>query len=210
MKKSTKLSLIILIFLLIITGYSYFQYFIKIPKVIATDSWVFKFPDKYEQYEIVKCNLFDVMNPEYAFVGILTVYGTRSYEVDFYNLEKNNPFSETKVNYTGGTTVTNTTFPELVKMVKEDCGQFQESYIDLTGYENYNDLSSEEQSKIWPEIDAKNLGWTYTPYTPEPEEEPQPEMTEEEKEAQRILEEYFREQAIERRANSKPIEDLFE
>jgi hypothetical protein len=36
---------------------------------------------------------------------------------------------EWDTSYTGGTTVTNTTFPELVAMVKEDCSQFRYGYV---------------------------------------------------------------------------------
>ena len=110
---------------------------------------------------------------------------------------------------TGGTIVTNTTFSELVAMVKEDCSQFQESYIDLTGYEGYNELPYEEQLELWPEIDAKNLGWTYMPYTPDSPKQPEPELTEEEKAELEALKERARQETIERRANAVPIEDYY-
>jgi hypothetical protein len=90
--------------------------------------------------------------------------------------------------YTGGTTVKNTTFEKLVKMAKEDCSQFQKGYLDYTGYEH---LSEQEKDDRYWEIDAKNLGWTYTPYAPDPE------PTEEEKARKRALEEMTEEERAE-------------
>ncbi len=63
-------------------------------------------------------------------------------------------------NYLGATTVRNTTFPELVKMVKDDCEQFKDGYTDYTGYEH---LSDEEKDEQYYEVRKKNLGWTFTP-----------------------------------------------
>ncbi len=58
--------------------------------------------------------------------------------------------------YTGGTDVENTTFPELVEMVKEDCSQFQKA----------KGSASDE-----------TINWSYSPYIPRPPE-PKVEYTE--------------------------------
>jgi len=162
MKQSHRTLTIILLSLLILilVIFSYYFY-IKIPESIKTDSWVYKFPDKYEKHEVIKCNLFDFINPEFAFVGIMTVYDTRSYEVDFYQPDDNNPFN-TKVVYTGGTTIENTTFPELVEMVKEDCDQFKKAYYDKSELGYTDDMTDTEKTERWHATELKNINWSYS------------------------------------------------
>ena len=70
-----------------------------------------------EDTQLVRCN-WNIFTPEFAFV-----YG----DLGFYNSK--NMFYQTKEewnnNRVGGTTIQNTTFPQLLAMVKEDCYQFQ-------------------------------------------------------------------------------------
>jgi hypothetical protein len=119
--------------------------------------------------DFIRCNM-NILKPEFAY----TYKIGETADVDFYN--SINLFSQTEEewdnSYTGGTTVKNVTFPELVAMVKEDCEQFKRGYLDYTGYE---DLSEEEKREKYYEIERKNLGWTYTPAPKKTEE-----MTEEE------------------------------
>ncbi|MCK5589296.1 MAG: hypothetical protein KAI16_03225 [Candidatus Pacebacteria bacterium] len=72
----------------------------------------------------VRCNL-SIFEPEFASVFFAMNQGHISFK-------KTSLFSQTKQewenSYIGGTTIKNTTFPELLKMVKEDCYQFQEDY----------------------------------------------------------------------------------
>jgi len=121
------------------------------------------------------CNL-NIYKPKVAFVyhdiGNKN-YKNNSLEIGFYDVSRNNPFSTNwQTEYTGGTTIQNTTFPELVKMVKEDCSQFQKAKGD------FHD---------------KTINWSYSPYTPKPPKSPEFEETEQteeelEKERQEILE----------------------
>ena len=108
-----------------------------------------------------------MLRPDVAFVSDhILLDDIDEMKVYFYKIK--NIFSEEEENreFIGVATIKNTTFPELVKMVKEDCSQFQEGYLDYTGYEH---LSDKERDERYWEIDRKNLGWTYTPYIPEPE-----------------------------------------
>jgi len=95
-----------------------------------------------------------ILEPEFAFA-----FGTgNGGRIGFYRSE--NLFYQTEKewenNEIGGTTVINTTFPELVKMVKKDCYQFQEDYdnplvdkggIDW-GYREVEPPKTEEELKM--------------------------------------------------------------
>lgn len=103
----------------------------------------------------IRCN-WDITNIEIAYPFMDGKTG----HVSFYEPKRifwatSNDWDNAR---TGGTTVKNTTFPELVKMVKEDCYQFQEGHGDYYG---------------------EDLAWSYSPYTPEPEKTPE-EIAEEE------------------------------
>jgi len=73
----------------------------------------------------IRCN-YELLEPEFVYLfstGNGAQMGFYKSERLFYQTEK-----EWDFNRTGGTTVKNTTFPELVKMVKKDCSQFQEDF----------------------------------------------------------------------------------
>jgi len=100
-------------------------------KILTQDEEI---QNAFKEYEMVNCN-FSLNNPEHAFVSFQHyIYPEDNTEmkfwrVDFYLLKRSNIFSQKwDIQRTGGTTITNTTFPELVKMVKEDCSQFQADY----------------------------------------------------------------------------------
>lgn len=116
---------------------------------------------------LIRCNS-KFLEPEFAYIFFTGDEG----HVSFDSLNKVIWKAEDWDNsYTGGTTIYKTTFDELIKMVKEDCSQFQESKGDWRKDETIN--------------------WSYSPYTPpeEPEEsaEPKPKRTEEELERERQL-----------------------
>ncbi|MDD5305912.1 MAG: hypothetical protein PHU25_01190 [Deltaproteobacteria bacterium] len=118
---------------------------------INTSDW---YKETLIQYDIESCH-FGVLTPEYALITEEDILGdgNRDYELLYYQIENRLPFtSNWQITYTGGTTVYNTTFPELVKMVKADCGQFQKSKG------NHDDPT---------------INWSYSPYIPEPELTPE-------------------------------------
>ena len=97
-----------------------------------------------EDTKFIRCN-YNILEPEFAFTfgtgdgGRIGFYRPKHF---FYQTEQ-----EWDDNDIGGTTIENTTFPELVKMVKKDCSQFQKSKG------NYTD---------------ETINWSYSSYTPEP------------------------------------------
>ncbi len=73
---------------------------------------------------LIRCNL-NILNPQYAYTFFLDNKG----EISFEN--PNNIFpnkNDWEKSYIGGTTVQNTTFKNLLSMVKDDCYQFQKDY----------------------------------------------------------------------------------
>ena len=104
-----------------------------------------------------RCNI-NILKPEFA--KITDYRDEQEINIAFYAPGK--ILSQTEADwdnsYTGGTTVKNTTFHELVGMVKKDCNQFQEGHGDYYG---------------------EDLAWSYSPYEPEPEKT-QEEIEEEE------------------------------
>ena len=85
-----------------------------------------------EDTKFIRCNL-DITNPVFAFT--FDIRGGNEGRIAFYR--SNRLFSQTEqewdTQYTGGTTITNTNFSELVKMVKEDCSQFKKVYKNPDG-----------------------------------------------------------------------------
>ena len=85
----------------------------------------------FKEKEVVQCN-WNIFKPEIAFVYHdigNNNYKNDSLEIGFYNFQKEYYlFGKWNFEYTGSTTVKNTTFPELLKMVKQDCYQFQKDY----------------------------------------------------------------------------------
>ena len=89
--------------------------------------------DSIKDYQAVPCS-FDLFSPAYGLITFAHYqYPERgidreSLSVGFYNLSRNTIFSTNwSAVRTGGTTVKNTTFEELLAMVKKDCSQFQET-----------------------------------------------------------------------------------
>jgi len=142
--------LIVILTILIAMSYKSSYSALYKEKILAQD---IEIQNAFKNYEIVNCN-FNLKNPEHAFVSFQHyIYPEDNSEmkfwrVDFYDLSRTNIFSlNWNIQRTGGTDIKNTTFPELVKMVKEDCGQFQKSKG------NHDDPS---------------INWSYSEYTPEP------------------------------------------
>lgn len=81
----------------------------------------------------------------------------------FYNVSLKNIFSQ-KYNfvYLGGADVENTTFPELLKMVKQDCAQFQKGNKKGRVEWIYSKAETEEEKNIKRKEKEKNKGRYYT------------------------------------------------
>ena len=85
--------------------------------------------DKYKNYEIVRCSL-GLYNLDYVFVGDGRSIDEddSNLEVTFYNLNRKSIFSSKwESDLVGNSIIKNTTFPQLLSMVKDDCYQFQKS-----------------------------------------------------------------------------------
>lgn len=114
------------------------------------------FTDAFKKYEIFQCQ-FGILNTEYVFVSHRD-YSFRNedrelWKTTFYHSERPHPFSPNwATTYTGGTTIKNTTFDELVTMVKDDCEQFKKPKGD------YRD---------------ETINWSYGAYEPEQEKTPE-------------------------------------
>lgn len=96
-------------------------------KNFQIDYW---FPPKdktINNYEIIRCN-YSLIEPKIAFVSDQVLLGEYPEIAIYFSEMKNTIYGKVNENYLGATTVTNTTFDELVAMVKEDCSQFQEDY----------------------------------------------------------------------------------
>lgn len=158
MKKSIKIILILFAFIAIVILITEILIYKKIDKKLI-EKEVFSesenVQNSYISYQPVKCR-FSFSAMEYAFISHLHyIYpeddvDMESLNIGFYNVSRTHFFSSNwKINYTGSTEVHNTTFTQLVKMVKEDCSQFQRGHGDYYGDE---------------------LAWSYSPYDPELEE----------------------------------------
>ncbi|PID83160.1 hypothetical protein CSB11_02335 [Candidatus Campbellbacteria bacterium] len=161
MKKIIKIIVSIIIILLIIFVFIRHYSFGKVPEELAIKKGVIKFPQKYEIYETVKCNYFDLTNPKYAYVNKWK--DRDNYEIMFYNVSLKDIFSQ-KYNfvYLGGADVENTTFPELFEMVKEDCDQFQKGNKKEKIEWIYSKAETEEEKKVKRIEKEKNKGRHYT------------------------------------------------
>ena len=139
-----------MLIVLSVSGYMYFFSKVRVPYAIAETKLVIKYPDKYEQYRTVKCNSLNFFEPGYAFIGKRP---ERDHEIFFFNVSSKEAFfMELNPEYTGGTTIKNATFDELVAMVKDDCEQFKEARGD------FRDTT---------------INWSYGKYEPEPEKTPE-------------------------------------
>lgn len=72
----------------------------------------------------IRCNS-NVLEPEFANIYFAGDEGHISFKKTKMFFQTNEEWKRSRL---GGTTIKNTTFPELVKMVKEDCSQFQDDY----------------------------------------------------------------------------------
>ena len=114
--------------------------------------------EDYTTYQTIRCDL-NIFQPKIAFVNDIFFDVLPEFSIYFFDV--NNGF---KVARSGGTTIENTTFDELVEMVKKDCSQFQQAKGDPSD---------------------KTINSSYSPYTPEPPKEQEEEITEEEAAARR-------------------------
>jgi len=121
MKKVLKITSLIVLFLVLIIGIY----------IIQNYSFQKSFEDNYQKEKIrdtqdfIRCN-YNLLNPEFAFLFDLGEGEDK--HIAFHKTKNLLSLTEEEwdTTYTGGTTITNTTFPELMKMVKEDCSQFQQ------------------------------------------------------------------------------------
>lgn len=131
MKKKLIIIMSTLLIVLSIATYSILSS-LAIKKYISKDMKI-NFPDKFIAYQVVRCD-FGISNIEYAFIG---EYKDRidNLKTFFYEMKRKSLFTvnDWSDNYIGGTTIKNTTFPQLVAMVKEDCSQFQKGKGDYWG-----------------------------------------------------------------------------
>lgn len=170
--KNYKKTMAIVVILLVIVAISFQMYsFKRIESELVSENILSQSENVQKSYVSYKSSLckFDLLKPEYAFISYLHyVYpedniDRESWNVGFYEATRSMPFSYNwTLNYKGGTNIENATFDEIVAMVKEDCSQFQQSKGDY-----------------WDET----INWSYSAY------EPEPELTEEEK--QKAEEEYI-------------------
>ena len=77
------------------------------------------------QDDLIRCN-WSIFSPEFAYVWFDNE-GNISFDKQNKIFWDKNDWKNTS---TGGTTIKNTTFPQLLKMVKEDCYQFQKDNYD--------------------------------------------------------------------------------
>jgi len=170
MKKKLKIALSILVLILLVVLFQLAYSYKNINKSLINKK-IYGQSEKvqkaFKNYNIVECR-FDLLNPEYAFVSYQHyVYPERNvdnklWRIDFYNLDRDNKITTNwNIERTGGTTIKNTTFEELVKMAKEDCSQFQKAKGDFRD---------------------ETINWSYSKYNPEHVIEPEKPLTEEEKE----------------------------
>ena len=125
--------------------------------------------DSIKEKDFTVCN-YNILKPEIAFVYqdiSNSDNKNNSLEVGFYNFQKENLiFGKWNFEYTGGTTISNTTFSNLLKMVKEDCSQFQKDSKDIKDFK-YKDISwghreydakAEEQKELQKKMEYERLG----------------------------------------------------
>lgn len=196
MKTFTKLlylpaALLLICFLLIFLPFILEKHIdaIKIDSEIETNEW---FQNRVQKYTIIRCES-GLLRGLYGFVYENKFKTITDEHIHFYQTMRDSIFSWTfNTQYTGGTTVKNTTFPELVKMVKKDCSQFQDSYFDKSELGDTTGMNDFEKTERWHETEFKNIRWTYSPYEPRPPEKHRVKRTEEQSEAlrQQIIELY--------------------
>lgn len=167
MKKNNKIILVIIIFTLIILSFSYYLINLNIEKSLIS-YWTMDNPNYiFYEYKVIRCNN-KIIYPEVAFVAESQFKEyPNDFNIHFYNIIK--PFDKTEENrkYIGSTTIKNTTFPELVKMVKEDCSQFQKAKGDSDDETiNWSYSPAPTQEKL-DELDAGSFWDMFDGYLPE-------------------------------------------
>ena len=125
MRKTLNIGVAVIIIIILGSIFTNYYAHSRISYALASRKKAIEFPDKYEAYRTIKCKPYNFLSHEYIFVGQRP---ERPLDAMFYNLTSGNFINDNyNFNYTGGTTVKNTTFEELLAMVKKDCSQFQES-----------------------------------------------------------------------------------
>jgi len=107
----------------------------------------------------IRCNL-NIFEPEFTDIYFTGDEGNISFKKTTRMFFQSN--EEWKKSRTGGTTIKNTTFPELVEMVKEDCSQFQKAYYDESEIGYTDDMTDTEKTERWHETELKNINWSYS------------------------------------------------
>ena len=170
MNNYTKLSLLLGIFLLIFALLIFLPFIfgkhiekIKIDSEVETNEW---FQNRVQKYDIIICE-FGLKNSLHGFVYENKFKTITDHHIHFYRTIRDSIFSGNfDVSYTGGTTIKNTTFPELVEMVKEDCSQFQEDYDNPnpeTGIDwGYREADPPESPKTEEELEYEKRQNYYT------------------------------------------------
>ncbi|PID83162.1 hypothetical protein CSB11_02345 [Candidatus Campbellbacteria bacterium] len=130
----------------------YFSLYYIQNKNIKTHQLNYWFPSKgkkINKYESVRCS-YSIFDTKSVFVSEQVILDKYK-ELALYFSDYSNSFFTSKVNekYLGSSKVNNTTFPELLRMVKQDCEQFQK------GKGNRND---------------KTINWIYYKNNPELDE----------------------------------------
>ena len=165
MKKTVTITLAIIILLI---GIYFAIYFIQNTTLLNSYTKERGMEFGKERF-LIRCNL-NIFQPEFAYV-----FGSdNDGHIAFNKINKifYGTYQDWENSYTGGTTVKNTTFPQLLAMVKENCYQFQKN----KGYNVGN-----ENTEIY---------WTYGKYTsPKPKTK---EEIEREKQKKKEKEEYLR------------------
>jgi len=118
MKKIIKIFIIILLLIPITYFGIYFVQNYSLKRSFAKENQ----QEFDKNFKFIRCN-YNFLQPNFAFVFPFRTGG-------FISFEKSKKFlyqskEEWDINHIGTTTIKNTTFPELLKMVKEDCSQFQ-------------------------------------------------------------------------------------
>lgn len=139
-----KKTLKIVILFILILGLTHFGIYL-IQNQTLKKSYLFYNGGEGEDY-FVRCNL-NVFEPEFAKVFFALEQGHISFRRTKMFTQND---QEWESSYTGGATINNATLPKILKMVKKDCKQFQDSYRNP---------------------DPNGIEWGYSPVKPEPTEE---------------------------------------
>ncbi len=152
MKKERIIKIIIIILISFVLLYfvSFWIQNIIIKKNI--DNYILSFQynvENIKKRDVVRCN-YNILRPEFAEVELENRNNRDILYISFWKGDI--LFRITKENWrkykVGGTTISNTTFPQLLAMVKEDCYQFQKS-------NNWYNKESKEIKWNWSRAETK-------------------------------------------------------